>query len=69
MIQKCRKQVERKEGYELQLVMTIVMSCQWDSATLVLKTQQPVLFYQQIEDHYAVPIGTWGETSLYKLKC
>jgi len=37
MIQGCRKQVERKElkeGYELQLVMAMVMGCQWNRATL-----------------------------------
>jgi len=38
MIQECRKQVERKEGCELQLVMTMVTCCQWDSVTLVLKS-------------------------------
>jgi len=43
MIQGCRKQVEQKEGYELQLLMTMVTGCQWDSAMLTLKSQQPVM--------------------------
>jgi len=41
MIQGCRKQVERKEGYELQLVM--VTASQWHKAMLALKSQQPVM--------------------------
>jgi len=44
MIQGCRKQVERKEGYELQLVMAMVTGCQWDGATLVLKSRQPIMW-------------------------
>ncbi len=51
MIQGCRKQVdsqvERKEGYELQYVMAIVIGCQWDGATLALKSQQPVMDFQR----------------------
>jgi len=43
MIQGCRKQVERKEGYEMQLVMAMVTGCQWDNATLALKSQQHVV--------------------------
>jgi len=32
--------------------------------------QLPFLgFTIKIEHHYAVPIGRWGETSLYKLEC
>jgi len=30
MIQGYRKQIEKKEGYELQLVKAIVTGCQWD---------------------------------------
>ncbi len=41
MIQGCKKQVDRKEGYELQQAM--VTSCQWDGAMLALKSQQPVM--------------------------
>jgi len=37
MIQGCRKQVERKEGYELQLVMVMATASQWHRATLALK--------------------------------
>jgi len=37
-------QVERREGYELQLVMVMATGCQWDEATLALKSQQPVTF-------------------------
>jgi len=37
MIQGCRKQIERKEGYELQLVMAMVTGCQWDNVMLALK--------------------------------
>jgi len=37
MIQRCKKQVERKEGYESQLVKAMVMVCQWESRTLALK--------------------------------
>ncbi len=33
-------QVERKEGCELQLVMVMMMGCQWDGATLALKPLQ-----------------------------
>jgi hypothetical protein len=36
-------QVERWEGYELQLVMAMVTGCQWDGATLALKSEQPVM--------------------------
>jgi len=36
-------QVERREGYELQLVMVMATGCQWDGATLALKSQQPVM--------------------------
>jgi len=43
MIQGCRMQVERREGYELQLVMVMAMGCQWDGTTLALKSQQPVM--------------------------
>jgi len=32
MIQGCRKQVEKREGYELQLAMAMVMGCQWNGA-------------------------------------
>jgi len=42
MIQRCKKQVERR-GYEWQLVMAMVTGCQWDCATLALKSQQPVM--------------------------
>jgi hypothetical protein len=42
-IQGHRMQVERREGYELQLVMAMVTGCQWDGATLALKSQQPVM--------------------------
>lgn len=35
-------QVERKEGYDLQLVVAMEIGCQWDGATLVLKSQQLV---------------------------
>jgi len=43
MIQVCKKQVERKEGYELELVMAMVIGCQWEGSTLALKSQQPEL--------------------------
>jgi len=43
MIQGCTKQVERKEGYELQLVMVMVTASQWHRAILALKSQQPVM--------------------------
>ncbi len=43
MIQGCRKQVERKEDYELQLVMVMVMASQLHRATSLLKSQQPVM--------------------------
>jgi len=43
MIQVCRKHVEWKEGYELQLLMAMVTSCQWDGAMLALKTQPPLM--------------------------
>jgi len=43
MIQGCRMQVERREGYELQLVMVMATGCQWDGATLALKSQHPVI--------------------------
>jgi len=43
VIQECRKQVEKKECYELQLVMAMVMGCQWDGAMLALKSQQLVM--------------------------
>jgi len=43
MIQGCRKQVERKEGYELQLVMAMVTGCQLDDVMLALKSQQLVM--------------------------
>jgi len=43
MIQGDRKQVERKEGYELQLIKAMVMGCQWDGATLALQSQQPIM--------------------------
>jgi hypothetical protein len=36
-------QVERRKGYELQLEMVMVMGCQWDEATLALKSQQLVM--------------------------
>jgi len=36
-------QVERREGYELQLVKAIVMVCQWHGAMVAFKTQQPVI--------------------------
>jgi len=39
------KQFEREEGYELQLVMAMVIGCQWDGAMLVLKSQQPVMYF------------------------
>ena len=42
-------QVERREGYELQLVMAMVTGCQWDGATLALKSQQPVIVVSQYE--------------------
>jgi len=45
MIQGCRMQVERREGYELQLVMVMATGCQWDGATLALKSQQPVMLF------------------------
>jgi len=37
MIQGCTKQVEKKEGYKLQLVMAMVTGCQWDGAMSALK--------------------------------
>jgi len=43
VIQGCKKQVERKEGYELHLVMAMVMSCQQDGITLALRSQQLVV--------------------------
>jgi len=43
LIQGCRKQIEKKEGYELQLVKAMVTGKQWDGATLAMKTQQPVM--------------------------
>jgi len=51
MIQGCRKHVERKEGYELQVVMEMVTSCQWNGTMLMLKSQQLVMkhHYQRHE--------------------
>ena len=43
MIQGCRKQVEWKEGYELQLVVMMVMGCQCHGTTSTLKREQPVM--------------------------
>jgi len=43
LIQGRRKQVEKKEDYELQVVKAMVMGRQWDGATLAMKTQQPVM--------------------------
>jgi len=43
MVQGGRKKIDKKEGYELQLVMATVTGCQWDGAMLVLKSQQPVM--------------------------
>ena len=43
-IQVCRMQGERREGYELQLVMEMVTSCQWDGATVALKSQELVVY-------------------------
>jgi len=37
MIQGHKMQIERREGFELQLVMTMTIGCQWDRATVILK--------------------------------
>jgi len=36
-------QIERREGYELQLVKALVTGSEWQRDTTLFKTQQPVM--------------------------
>jgi len=40
--------IERREGYELELLMAMVTGSLWRRATVVLKSQQPVMFIEAI---------------------
>ena len=36
-------QIQRREGYELQFVKAMVTGSEWQRATTLFKTQQPVM--------------------------